>query len=475
MSSTPVRYIGRARLGYDLLISAAALLLAFPVSQAFWGSEGPSLAFRQQLGLLVLIGPIWALALRVCGNDVLMRTKSRWQQLSVVFRSVTLGVGLLAAFLYVTQLVLVPRTVLLAFYLLNLLLAGAARLGVYEYLRVVRSQGRNGKRLLIVGTARRAGRLVQILEGHPDWGMQVAALVAKDAADTDLVGAVVHGHRVLGTPDDLLTILRCEVVDEVIFAVPEIEMDTVEASLKVCRMMGVQARLMLDFFVPDETRMTVEHLDSIPLLTFSSAPENTVSLAVKGLFDFVLAAVLAVVLSPLLVVIAVAVRLSSPGPILFRQKRCGLNGREFTIYKFRTMVDGADAARESLARQRNDQDGPVFKLTNDPRVTRVGAFLRKTSLDELPQLVNILRGEMSIVGPRPELKCVLEEFEDWQLRRLSVKPGVTGLWQVSGRCETSFLERIRLDLEYIDRWSLALDLKILAMTIPAVLVGRGAY
>jgi lipopolysaccharide/colanic/teichoic acid biosynthesis glycosyltransferase len=138
-------------------------------------------------------------------------------------------------------------------------------------------------------------------------------------------------------------------------------------------------------------------------------------------------------------------------------------------------VDGADAERETLARQQNDQDGPVFKLANDPRVTRLGAFLRKTSLDELPQLLNILRGEMSLVGPRPELKCVLEKFEDGQLRRLSVKPGVTGLWQVSGRCETSFLERIRLDLEYIDRWSLALDFKILAMTIPAVLIGRGAY
>jgi len=475
MSPLPVRYIGRARLAYDLLISTVALLLAFPVAGVLSGDAAPSLAIRQQLGLLVLIGPIWALALRVCGNDILMRTKSRWQQLGVVFRAVTLGVGLLAAFLYVTQLVAVPRTVLFAFYLLNLVLAGAARLGVYEYLRVVRSQGRDSKRLLIVGTARRAGRLVQLLEAHPEWGMQVAALVAKDAADGDLVGHVVHGHRVLGTPDDLLAILRCEVVDEVIFAVPEIEMDTVEASLKVCRMMGVQARLMLDFFAPEETRMTVERLDSIPLLTFSSTPENTVGLAVKGLFDFALAAVLAVVLSPLLAAIAVAVRLSSPGPILFRQKRCGLNGREFTIYKFRTMVDGADEAWAVLASQQNDQDGPVFKLTNDPRVTRVGAFLRKTSLDELPQLLNILRGEMSIVGPRPELKCVLDKFEDWQLRRLSVKPGVTGLWQVSGRCETSFLERIRLDLEYIDRWSLALDLKILAMTIPAVLIGRGAY
>jgi len=141
----------------------------------------------------------------------------------------------------------------------------------------------------------------------------------------------------------------------------------------------------------------------------------------------------------------------------------------------RTRVDGADEARETLARQRNDRDGPVFKLASDPRVTRGGAFLRKRRLDELPQLVDILRGEMSLVGPRPEPRCVLEKFEDGQLRRLSVKPGVTGLWQVSGRCETSFLERIALDLESIDRWSLALDFKILAMTIPAVLVGRGAY
>jgi len=350
-----------------------------------------------------------------------------------------------------------------------------SRLAIHEILRMARARGRNTKQVVIVGTTKRARRMADLFAGNPEWGLQVVGLLGRSGVGRSLAGKEVHGMPVLGMVEDLLKVLREVVVDEVVFAVPEIELDQVEEALKVCEMMGVQARLMMDFADPPVARVAVDKLGSIPMISFSATAEGSLAMAVKGMFDFAGALALVVLLSPVLLACAVAVRLSSPGPILFRQKRCGLNGREFSIYKFRTMVEGADGMRDNLAQRRNDQDGPVFKLTRDPRVTRVGAFLRRTSLDELPQLINVLKGEMSLVGPRPELKCVMDSFEDWQLRRLSVKPGLTGLWQVSGRCETTFAERIRLDLQYIDRWSLALDLKILALTIPAVLSGRGAY
>jgi len=460
---------------HDLAISALCLLAAFPLVTWARGWPEVPLELRQQLGLLVVIAPIWALVFRLVRTDQPMRTRARWHQVGVVARSVTLGVGLLAAFLYLTRLVVVPRSVLLTFFLLNLVVGVASRIMIHETLRWFRAHGRNTKEVVLVGTTRRARRVVELFRDHPEWGMRVVALLGRGGAGTSLVGKEVHGLPVVGTVDDLLQILRERVVDEVVFAVPEIELDQVASALRVCEMVGVQGRVMMDFLDLDVARVGVDTVGSVPTLSFASTAEGSLGMAAKGLFDFVGAAALLALVSPLYTLIAAAIRLTSPGPILFRQARCGLNGREFQIYKFRTMVEGAERLRDHLSHRRNDQDGPVFKLARDPRVTWIGAFLRKTSLDELPQLINVLKGEMSLVGPRPELRCVLDSFEDWQLRRLSVKPGLTGLWQVSGRCETTFADRIRLDLQYIDRWSLGLDFKILALTIPAVLTGRGAY
>jgi len=195
----------------------------------------------------------------------------------------------------------------------------------------------------------------------------------------------------------------------------------------------------------------------------------------KRLLDVVGASLILLVISPLLLVVALLVKLTSRGPAVFRQERAGMNGRVFTLYKFRTMVQGAEMDRAKLE-SKNEMDGPVFKIKEDPRITGVGKFLRKTSIDELPQLWNVVKGDMSLVGPRPLPTYEVEKFEPWQRRRMSMRPGITCLWQVSGRNKvTTFVEWMRLDLEYVDRWSLGLDLKILLRTIPAVLGGRGAY
>jgi exopolysaccharide biosynthesis polyprenyl glycosylphosphotransferase len=249
----------------------------------------------------------------------------------------------------------------------------------------------------------------------------------------------------------------------------------VEKVIHACEIEGVEAWLVADFFKTHVSQTTFDDFYGRPVLVFRSAPEASWQGVFKQALDLAAAGVLLVVLLPLLLFVAVAIRVSSPGPVLFRQKRCGLNGHPFIMLKFRSMVTNAEQRKHELAAL-NEMGGPVFKVTNDPRVTRIGRWLRRYSIDELPQLINVLRGEMSLVGPRPLPVDEVSRFDDpAHRRRLSVRPGLTCLWQVSGRNEVrDFKDWVRLDLEYIDNWSFWLDLKILWRTIPVVLTGAGA-
>jgi exopolysaccharide biosynthesis polyprenyl glycosylphosphotransferase len=240
-----------------------------------------------------------------------------------------------------------------------------------------------------------------------------------------------------------------------------------------CEERGITARLAINFFPHVIARTHLEELDGLPLLTFTTTPKNELLLSLRHIFDFLGSAILILILSPVFLLVTLAIHLDSRGPAIYRQVRCGVNGRRFTFYKFRSMVEGAEMRKDDLLAY-NLMAGPVFKMKNDPRVTRVGRFLRKTSLDELPQLFNVLRGDMSFVGPRPPMPEEVEKYEGWQRRRLSMKPGITGLWQVSGRNQIDFHQWMKLDLEYIDNWSIWLDFKILMRTILVVLLGKGA-
>jgi exopolysaccharide biosynthesis polyprenyl glycosylphosphotransferase len=229
----------------------------------------------------------------------------------------------------------------------------------------------------------------------------------------------------------------------------------------------------VDLFPAKVSNVSMEFLENVPLLTFSTTPDRAFALFVKRVMDIVLSAFLLTILFPFMAVIGVLIKLTSSGPILYKQVRCGLYGRRFVLYKFRSMNEGAEDVLWEI-KHLNEMDGPVFKMRNDPRVTPLGRFLRKSSIDELPQFWNVLRGDMSLVGPRAPLPEEVKEYSRWQRRRLSVKPGITCLWQVSGRNEIDFHEWMKLDLHYIDNWSLLLDLKILVRTFPVVLLCRGA-
>ncbi|HSA01223.1 MAG TPA: sugar transferase, partial [Candidatus Paceibacterota bacterium] len=249
----------------------------------------------------------------------------------------------------------------------------------------------------------------------------------------------------------------------------------IERAIEMCELEGVEVWLLADFFKTQVFRTSLDDFNDRPILVFRSTPEESWQGLAKLVLDFLGALVLLAVTSPLLLAVTIVIRLTSPGPVLFRQERSGLNGRPFTMLKFRSMVNNAEQRKhefESL----NEMSGPVFKLSNDPRITPIGRWLRRYSIDELPQLINVVKGEMSLVGPRPLPVDEVQRFDDLShRRRLSVKPGITCLWQVSGRNNvTDFKDWVRLDLEYIDNWSLWLDLRILARTIPAVFSGTGA-
>ncbi len=292
--------------------------------------------------------------------------------------------------------------------------------------------------------------------------------------DADGCGrAEVGGFPVVADLASLFDLLTREVVDEVVLAVPTRQLGELEPVLVRCQELGVRVRVALRPFPHLQPHVEVEALNGIPLLTFATSPIAPFALFVKRVIDVVASMAALLLLSPLWLLIVAAVRFTSRGPVLYRQVRCGLHGRRFTLLKFRTMVENADRMRAEVEHL-NVMDGPVFKAPSDPRVTPIGHLLRRSSLDELPQLLNVLVGDMALVGPRPPIPEEVEQYEPWQRRRLAMKPGITCLWQISGRSNLDFATWMELDLAYIDHWSLWLDTKILALTVPAVFSGRGA-
>ena len=312
-----------------------------------------------------------------------------------------------------------------------------------------------------------------ILAGIPAETARLRQEILTQASDS--MEVMAEFNLAQSTVQELIELLHEHSVSGVIVGARHTEFERVENIIKVCEIEGVEAWLVADFFATHIAHASFDEMLGHPLIVFRSAPETSWQILLKLLLDFFGALVLLLICSVPMFVIAAFIKLGSPGPALFRQQRSGLNGASFTIYKFRTMATNAEQLKHELAAM-NEMSGPVFKVTDDPRVTRVGKWLRKWSLDELPQLLNILKGEMSLVGPRPLPVDEVKRFNDLaHRRRLSVKPGLTCLWQISGRNQISdFKEWVRLDLEYIDNWSIWLDLKILLLTFPAVLRGTGA-
>ena len=474
MLREPARLIAYRRLLIDAFLTAASFLLAHQLRSHLLPRIVPSLfpaglyPLRDYLPLLVAVLALWVVLLagqRPGAGTVF----SLRREVVRVLRAVAFGVVLLAAGDFLLRLQFISRPFLVLFGATNAVLLAAAR--------VIERRTVWGRKLLeapermvvVVGCGSEAVQMAQIVVAHRAWGLTLRGIVDTDGCGRGEIG----GFPVVCGVDALPDYLTHNVVDEVVLAVQTRQLGELEDTLLRCQELGVRVRLAMRPFPHVQPRLEVETLDGVPLLTFATTPSSPAGLFGKRVLDVVVAVLglaLGGVLWPL---VAAAIRLGSKGPILFRQERCGLQGRRFELLKFRTMVEGADRMQPELAHL-NVMDGPVFKAPDDPRVTPVGRWLRRWSLDELPQLVNVLKGDMSLVGPRPPLPDEVARYEPWQRRRLAMKPGLTCLWQVSGRSEIDFATWMAMDLAYIDHWSLWLDLKILLRTIPAVLGGRGA-
>lgn len=325
--------------------------------------------------------------------------------------------------------------------------------------------------VLVIGDGERAIGMAREVEASERHGLRLLGIV--DCGDQMGSTVKLARHHSVRSLASFPRMLRSEAIDEVLVAVSSERIRSLEDVFLLCDEHGIKTRVAADLFPHVHSRVHLDWLGDRPLLTFSIGPADDFQLLVKRCLDLAITSVGLIFLSVPMALVALLVKVTSKGPVLFRQQRCGLNGNLFTCYKFRSMVEDAEARRHALERL-NEKDGPAFKIRNDPRLTPIGAFLRRFSIDEWPQFWNVLRGEMSIVGPRPAIPSEVSQYEVWQRRRLRMRPGLTCLWAIRGRDELDFESWMQMDLEYIDNWSLLLDLRILLLTIPVVLAGKGA-
>ncbi len=380
------------------------------------------------------------------------------------------GVVCLVIFEYLMRLdVSRPFLALLAVYSWGFLLI--FRLTAGRLVGVVRREFGALHYVMLVGLGERAQHLGQALERSAQYGIRLKGFLADVPAS--LTEIRLAGAYPVFPITELAALLRQYVIDEIIFAVDSVRLAELEEYFLLCDEEGVRTRIAVDFFPHVNSEVYLERLAFTPLLTFSATPHDEIRLLVKRAIDCLIAGAALVVLAPFMLLVALAIRLTSPGPAIFRQVRCGLNGRRFTFYKFRSMCQNAEFMRDAVVHMSVRSTAP--KIPHDPRLTAIGRYLRKFSIDEWPQLWNVLRGDMSLVGPRPAVPEEVEQYQRWQRRRLRMRPGLTCLWALAGRDSVDFETWMKMDMQYIDNWSLGLDWKILLLTIPRVLSGKGAH
>jgi len=396
---------------------------------------------------------------------------------SDIIKVVSSGIIILVLLLFLVKIKDVSRLLLGIFYILNIVILMISKTIIYWSNKKSKQSDYNKCNILIIGSKERAVGAINLINSMKEQYNIIGCL----DINKDRVGKTVKdGIKVIGIVDEIQTLIIKEVVDEVIFAMPMYQIDNIEAYIHLIELMGIKVRIFPDwhihslFYEPKVAQVYFDELNGIPSMVLSSTSNRHRDLLVKLFSDYLVSGIMLLLLSPFLAIIAAMIKIVSPGPVLFKQERVGLNGRIFNVYKFRTMVKDAEKKLEEL-KALNEADGPAFKIKNDPRIIPViGKILRKTGLDELPQLLNVFRGEMSLIGPRPPLPSEVAQYNIWHRRRLSMKPGITCIWQIQpNRNDLSFDQWMDLDLEYIDNWSLKLDVEIFFRTIFVMLLGHG--
>ncbi len=375
------------------------------------------------------------------------------------------GINLIYEPLSYSRLLFLYTAVFVTLYL------GTSRFLIGQLRSYLRSYGIGVRQVLLVGAGDVGRMVMRTAVARPELGYQVVGFLD----DNPVRGQTDIGpYRALGPTANFQQVIEQEIIDNVIICLPWESHEIIQQLVYTCEQKQIRAQIVPDYFHLTKNQVQVEDFNGIPLLSTRDLSIQGWNYIVKRTVDILLSALTVLLAWPVMAAIALAIRLDSPGAIIYQQTRIGKNGKPFACYKFRSMVADADARRHEID-SFNEASGPLFKMRNDPRQTRVGRLIRRLSLDELPQIYNVMRGEMSIVGPRPNLPSEVDAYEEWHKKRLAASPGITGLWQVSGRSDLTFDEMVLLDIYYVENWSLALDLHILLRSVPAVLRARGAY
>lgn len=469
MLKEQAKFLGRLVCTFDVAVIVFAFIQAFLLQVPYDVRDFYQLS--HYLWFLLVIIPTWLLLMHHHGMYRSLRISTLSEIVTTLLKIQAIGGVITAAFVYFVESHGLNRGLIGYFLAISFVLLAAEKIGLKFILSQIRKQGYNFRNIIIVGTDRKAEEFVNMVANHADWGLKIIGLVRLNGDQRESVG----GQKIIGHISELTELCKMAPIDEVVFCVPPESLPDLENYVLDLEEMGVTTRMVLDFY---ELRRSKRELSlfhgQVPIMTFYSRSFDATHLFLKRCLDIVGATVGLCLSSFFFPFIALAIKLDSPGPLFFGQKRVGENGRIFTCWKYRSMYIDAEERKQELMHL-NEMKGAIFKIKNDPRITRVGNFLRKTSLDELPQFWNVLSGEMSLVGTRPPTVNEVAGYENWHRKRICIKPGITGMWQVSGRNQISdFDEVARLDIEYIEKWSFGLDLKILFKTVLVVFARSGS-
>jgi exopolysaccharide biosynthesis polyprenyl glycosylphosphotransferase len=424
---------------------------------------------RDYVIMLILIIPTWAILLYTSNLTTIPRTRSYVSIFMTFINFNFAGFALLFLYKHLFGLHNFSHFVIISFSIINLLSLYFVRILTYKVFKYYRANGHNISNIIIYGDER-SEQFIDSLLQHPEWGFRILMIVTNSAWLKKKFGSTI---RIYPDKINLKNILDIDIIDEIICCKCNIEDEKIRTLVEMCEEIGVTIRIQPNRPMKGMADAHITHLEHIPFITIKNTPQNSSAVARKSFFEFWVSFSILFILSPIMFLIALMIKVTSKGPVIFKQERVGLRGRKFYMYKFRTMVHNAEQLKAQLEAL-NESDGPTFKIKRDPRITFIGRILRKTGLDELPQLFNVIKGEMALIGPRPPLPSEVEKYERWHLRRLSVKPGITCTWQIiPNRNEVLFDNWMKLDIQYIDTWSIKNDFQLFIRTIKTVLYGTG--